>query len=210
MTLPDNLKQLDWQKGNGLIPAIVQDAHTGDVLMLGYMNEDALKASVQTAMVTFYSRSRDQLWQKGETSGNTLALVSIAPDCDQDTLLVRAHPAGPTCHTGTRTCFEGVDDTGLPWLGALERIIAGRQSADIKTSYTARLLNGPIERAAQKVGEEGVEVALAALGKNSQNLTEEAADLLFHLMVVLRARDQGLGDVVSVLRDRHQSAKNTP
>jgi len=204
MTLPENLQNLDWQKGQGLIPAIVQDALCGDVLMLGYMNEEALAQTLQSQYVTFYSRSRQTLWQKGETSGHTLDLVSIDTDCDRDTLLVLANPNGPTCHNGTRTCFADAPMAALPWLGKLGRVIDGRANADPKTSYTASLLSGPIERAAQKVGEEGVEVALAALSDDPDKLPEEAADLLYHLMVLLRAKGLGLDKVVNVLKARHQ------
>jgi len=206
MSLPENLQNLDWQKGQGLIPAIVQDALCGDVLMLGYMNKQALEQTLQSQNVTFYSRSRQTLWQKGETSGNTLALVAIDMDCDRDTLLVQARPNGPTCHNGTRTCFADASMASLPWLGKLSRVIDGRANADPKTSYTATLLSGPIERAAQKVGEEGVEVALAALSNDPGKLPEEAADLLYHLMVLLRAKGLGLDEVVKVLQDRHQGA----
>ncbi len=206
MSLPKNLQNLDWQKGQGLIPVIVQDALCGDVLMLGYMNEQALEQTLQSQNVTFYSRSRQTLWQKGETSGNTLALVAIDMDCDRDTLLVQARPNGPTCHNGTRTCFADAPMASLPWLGKLGRVIEGRANADPQTSYTASLLGGPIERAAQKVGEEGVEVALAALSNDPGKLPEEAADLLYHLMVLLRAKGLGLDEVVKVLQDRHQGA----
>jgi phosphoribosyl-AMP cyclohydrolase / phosphoribosyl-ATP pyrophosphohydrolase len=206
MTLPENLQNLDWQKGQGLIPAIVQDALCGDVLMLGYMNEEALAQTLQSQNVTFYSRSRQTLWQKGETSGHTLDLVSINADCDRDTLLVLANPNGPTCHNGTRTCFAKAPMASLPWLGKLARVIDGRANADPQTSYTASLLSGPIERAAQKVGEEGVEVALAALSDEPDKLPEEAADLIYHLMVLLRAKGLGMDEVVKVLKDRHQNA----
>jgi len=204
MTLPKNLQNLDWQKGHGLIPVIVQDAFGGDVLMLGYMNEEALGLTLQTGKVTFYSRSRQTLWQKGESSGHTLDLVSINTDCDRDTLLVQARPNGPTCHKGTRSCFAEAPMGSLPWLGKLARVIDGRANADPQTSYTASLLSGPIERAAQKVGEEGVEVALAALSNDPDKLPEEAADLLYHLMVLLQAKGLGLVELVRVLQDRHQ------
>ncbi|PHS24415.1 MAG: bifunctional phosphoribosyl-AMP cyclohydrolase/phosphoribosyl-ATP diphosphatase [Robiginitomaculum sp.] len=202
--IPTALQNLDWQKGDGLIPAIVQDAKSGAVLMLGYMNEDALAESLKSGHVTFYSRSRQTLWQKGETSGNTLKLVSISADCDRDTLLVLARPAGPTCHTGSQTCFDGNPLADLSWLDTLTQVIEGRAKADPNTSYTASLLQGPLERAAQKVGEEGVEVALAAVGSDPAKLSEEAADLLYHLMVLLRAREQSLGEVIAVLQDRHK------
>jgi phosphoribosyl-ATP pyrophosphohydrolase/phosphoribosyl-AMP cyclohydrolase len=204
-SLPTALQNLDWQKGDGLIPTIVQDAKSGAVLMLGYMNEDALGESLKSGFVTFYSRSRQTLWQKGETSGNTLALVSISADCDRDTLLVLAQPAGPTCHTGSQTCFDGNPLADLSWLDTLTQVIEGRAKADPKTSYTASLLQGPLERAAQKVGEEGVEVALAAGGSDPAKLSEEAADLLYHLMVLLRAKEQNLGVVIAVLQDRHKT-----
>ncbi len=204
MTLPNNLQNLDWQKGGGLIPVIVQDAQCTTVLMLGYMNEEALAASLKTGLVTFFSRSRNKLWQKGETSGNTLKLVSIETDCDHDALLVVAEPVGPTCHLGTTSCFAGGLPPGPAWLGELSRIIDERSTADPASSYTAQLLNGPVTRAAQKVGEEGVEVALAAVSDDPNALSEEAADLIYHLMVLLRARDLSVADVMAVLQQRHR------
>ncbi len=204
MSLTNNIQELDWQKGEGLIPAIVQDSKTGEVLMLAYMNQDALQASLQTGKVTFFSRSRQQLWQKGETSGNVLELVSISADCDGDTLLVLASPAGPTCHKGDKTCFASAPEPGFSWLFELDQIIEERRQHDQAGSYTAKLLSGPVERAAQKVGEEGVEVALAAMGSDPAKLTEEAADLLFHLMTLLRHQNQQLEDVIKVLRQRHK------
>lgn len=195
---------LAWDKMNGLLPVVVQDAATDQLLMLGYMNREALDATLATGLVTFFSRSKQRLWRKGESSGNVLRLVAIAADCDGDALLVRAHPAGPTCHLGTDSCF-GESLGGGGWLGTLERIIAARAEADPERSYTARLLaNGPAN-AAQKVGEEGVEVALAAVSRDAQGVTEEAADLLFHLLVVLRARKVSLTDVIGVLQARHLS-----
>lgn len=193
---------LAWDKMDGLLPAVVQDAATDQLLMLGYMNREALDATLATGLVTFFSRSKKRLWRKGESSGNVLRLVAIAADCDGDALIVRAHPAGPTCHLGTDSCFGELLGGG-GWLGTLERIIAARAEADPEQSYTARLLtNGPAN-AAQKVGEEGVEVALAAVSRDSQGLTEEAADLLFHLLVVLHAREVSLADVIGVLQARH-------
>jgi len=204
VTLPDNLQNLDWQKGDGLIPAIVQHARSGEVLMLAYMNEEALRATLSNDKVTFFSRSRNQLWQKGETSGNKLELVSISADCDQDTLLILAEPFGPTCHLGSRTCFTGQEDQDFSWLFVLDQIIESRRNEDGANSYTASLLGGPLDRAAQKVGEEGVETALAALADDPSKLNEEAADLLFHLMVLLRHKGQKLDDAITVLRRRHQ------
>ncbi|VAV95226.1 Phosphoribosyl-AMP cyclohydrolase / Phosphoribosyl-ATP pyrophosphatase [hydrothermal vent metagenome] len=204
MTKSTCLQNLDWQKGDGLIPAIVQHASSGEVLMLGYMNAPALDATLQSNKVTFFSRSRNTLWQKGETSGNILELVDISTDCDRDSLLVLAQPSGPTCHTGSRSCFAEAPAQDFSWLYQLQQIIDSRATDDPTQSYTAKLLQGPLERAAQKVGEEGVEVALAALHKNPEQLPEEAADLLFHLLVLLRAKRQNLGDVIGVLRSRHQ------
>ena len=195
--------KIDWKKGGGLVPAIVQDAKTEQVLMLGYMNEASLAKTNETGLVTFYSRSREQLWTKGETSGNTLALVSIETDCDKDTLLVRAVPTGPTCHEGTTSCFGDDGPQGLGFLGYLEDLIEGRKMADPESSYTAKLLQGPLRRAAQKVGEEGVETALAAVAETEDKLTNEAADLLYHLTVLLAAKDVKLADVIAELRSRH-------
>ncbi len=202
--LPKNLQTLDWQKGDGLLPAIVQDAHNASVLMLGYMSEEALRQTLETELVTFYSRSRAQLWQKGETSGNALKLVSIAADCDRDALLVLAEPVGPTCHLGTRTCFGESGFGGAAWLGELDKIIAARVGADPDQSYTAKLLAGPIDRAAQKVGEEGVEVALAAMKDGEEELSEEVADLLYHVLVLARAKNLPLSQIISVLQARHE------
>ena len=194
---------IDWKKGAGLVPAIVQDAKTEQVLMLGYMNEESLAKTNATGLVTFYSRSRQELWTKGETSGNTLALVSITVDCDNDTLLVRANPTGPTCHEGTVSCFSDNGPEGLGFLGYLEDLIEARKTADPESSYTAKLLQGPLRRAAQKVGEEGVETALAAVAETEDKLTSEAADLLYHLTVLLAAKDVKLADVINELRSRH-------
>lgn len=195
-----------WDKMDGLVPAIVQDHSTGQVLMLGYMNRDALAATVGSGFVTFYSRSKQRLWQKGETSGNRLRLVDLRLDCDGDALLALAEPAGPTCHLGRDSCFDG-EAPGAGWLGALERIVAERAAASPADSYTARLLaNGPAQ-AAQKVGEEGVEVAMAAVSRDPEGLAEEAADLLFHLLVTLRTRDIPLSAVIDILRSRHKTLR---
>jgi len=183
-----NLDEIDFEKGGGLVPAIVQDAASGTVLMLGYMNKAAAEKTIELGKVTFFSRSKNRLWTKGETSENFLELVDMKADCDADALLVTAHPKGPTCHLGTQSCFGDVQ---------------GRKTADPDSSYTARLLQGPLRKAAQKIGEEGVETALAAVDEDDAALKGEAADLLYHLMVVLRARDISLGDVIEVLRERH-------
>jgi phosphoribosyl-ATP pyrophosphohydrolase/phosphoribosyl-AMP cyclohydrolase len=195
---------LDWNKGGGLVPTIVQDADTLQVLMLGYMNEAALAKTEDTGLVTFHSRSRDTLWTKGETSGNTLALVSLEADCDADTILVKARPTGPTCHEGTVSCFGDEGASGVGFLGYLDTLIRDRKTADPTSSYTAKLLQGPLVKAAQKVGEEGVEVALAAVAETDEEFKGEAADLLYHLLVLLAARDVPLGDVIAVLHDRHK------
>ena len=194
--------KIDFEKGGGLVPAIVQDADTLQVLMLGYMNADSVAKTNETGLVTFYSRSRKTLWTKGETSGNTLALVSMSVDCDKDTILVKARPAGPTCHEGTVSCFgdEGAD--GVGFLSYLETLIEGRKTADPENSYTAQLLQGPLRRAAQKVGEEGVETALAAVAETDDKLVSEAADLFYHTLVLLAAKDVKLEAVISELKRR--------
>ncbi len=196
---------LAWQKNNGLIPAIVQDAASGKVLMLAYMNAEALEHTLQSGLVTFYSRSRRQLWQKGETSGNSLSLVDIQADCDRDTLLVQARPAGPVCHLQTPTCFGDQNWPKHAFLAELEQIIQQRAGTDPKSSYTAQLWAGPIRRLAQKVGEEGVETALAAVSQGPTELLNEAADLLYHLLVLLNKSGDGLNAVSQILQQRHQA-----
>lgn len=194
---------LAWAKMDGLLPAAVQDADTGQLLMLGYMDKAALQATVTDGLVTFFSRSKARLWRKGETSGNHLHLVSVHADCDGDALLVLARPAGPTCHLGRESCF-GTEAPGAGWLASLERIVAERAGASPEESYTASLLASGPATAAQKVGEEGVEVALAAVTRDADGLAEEAADLLFHLLVTLRSRDVALAAVIDRLRERHR------
>jgi phosphoribosyl-ATP pyrophosphohydrolase/phosphoribosyl-AMP cyclohydrolase len=201
MTTPPD--ELDWAKGEGLLPAVVQDADTGRVLMLGYMNDEALAKTRATGHVTFFSRSKQRLWTKGETSGHTLELVEVRIDCDRDTLLVLVRPHGPTCHTGTATCFGDAVRPPLAFLAELERVIEARRGADPASSYTANLLDRGVKRCAQKVGEEGVEVALAATAGDREELVNESADLLYHLLVVLAASDVGLDDVLAVLEARH-------
>lgn len=195
--------KIDFEKGGGLVPAIVQDADTLQVLMLGYMNPESVAKTNETGLVTFYSRSRETLWTKGETSGNTLALVDMTVDCDQDTILVKARPAGPTCHTGTVSCFGEDRADGLGFLSYLETLIEGRKTADPESSYTAQLLQGPLRRAAQKVGEEGVETALAAVAETDDKLVSEAADLFYHTLVLLAAKDVKLDAVIAELQGRH-------
>jgi phosphoribosyl-ATP pyrophosphohydrolase/phosphoribosyl-AMP cyclohydrolase len=201
---PVDLDGLAWDKMDGLLPAIVQDAATSQVLMLGYMSRDALTATLDSGFVTFFSRSKNRLWQKGETSGNRLALRSVRADCDDDALLVLANPEGPTCHLGTSSCFGEADAPGPAWLAELERVIQSRAAAPVEESYTARLLASGLPRIAQKVGEEGVETALAAVTADDAELTGEAADLLYHLIVLLHARGLSLEDAIAVLRERHR------
>jgi len=195
--------KIDFAKGDGLVPAIVQNSETEQVLMLGYMNQEAIDKTNETGLVTFYSRSRGCLWTKGETSGNTLKLVQMKVDCDADTLLVKAIPAGPTCHTGTVSCFGKAGPEGLGFLSYLETLIQGRKTANPDGSYTAKLLQGPLRRAAQKVGEEGVETALAAVSETDEKLISESADLIYHTLVLLAAKDIKLAQVISELKNRH-------
>ena len=200
----ENSNKLAWDKMDNLLPAIVQDALSGKVLMQGYMDQDALTKTLETGKVTFFSRSKQRLWTKGETSGHTLDLVSVACDCDQDSLLVLANPNGPTCHTGAESCwFEG-NTPAFTFLADLERVLAARKDADPKSSYTASLYNKGIKRIAQKVGEEGVETALAATVHDKEELKNEAADLLYHLTVLLQASDMSLNDALNVLGERHK------
>ena len=200
----DNSNKLAWDKMDNLLPAIVQDALSGKVLMQGYMDQDALAKTLDTGKVTFFSRSKQRLWTKGETSGNTLDLVSVACDCDQDSLLVLANPNGPTCHTGVESCWFDGNTPAFTFLADLERVLAARKDADPKSSYTASLYNKGIKRIAQQVGEEGVETALAATVHDKEELKNEAADLLYHLTVLLQASDMSLNDALNVLRERHK------
>lgn len=195
--------KIDFEKGDGLVPAIVQDADTLQVLMLGYMNAEAVAKTQDTGLVTFYSRSRQELWTKGETSGNVLSLISLNIDCDSDTLLVKARPEGPTCHLGETSCFGTMGADGVGFVAYLDDLIRKRKSADASESYTAKLLQGPLVKAAQKVGEEGVETALAAVAEDVDSFKGEAADLIYHLLVLLAAKDVPLSDVIEVLRSRH-------
>lgn len=193
---------LDWDKMAGLIPAVVQDRHNGELLMLAYMNADALEATLASGFVTFFSRSKQRLWQKGETSGNRLSLSAIFRDCDDDALLVLAEREGPVCHLGTRSCFEA----SLPsagWLGELSAIIAERANSGDASSYTRKLLSEGPARIGQKIGEEGVELALAAVSRDVDGCVDEAADLIYHLSVLMEARGFGWDDVVTRLRERH-------
>jgi phosphoribosyl-ATP pyrophosphohydrolase/phosphoribosyl-AMP cyclohydrolase len=201
------LPTLDWDKMNGLIPTIVQDASTGAVLMLGYMNRDALAATEAAGRVTFWSRSKNRLWTKGETSGDFLEVCSIAADCDRDTLLVLARPAGPACHLGTATCWGNDAPRSmaqrLEFLARLEQIVAQRIADPPEGSYTAKLVSEGLARIAQKVGEEGVELALAAVTQSDAAIIGEAADLLYHTTLLLKAKGLSLTQVVEQLESRH-------
>jgi phosphoribosyl-ATP pyrophosphohydrolase/phosphoribosyl-AMP cyclohydrolase len=193
--------KLDWSKG--LIPCVVQDAATLQVLMLAYMDEAALAETQASGEATFFSRSRGGRWRKGETSGNRLRVIALNADCDGDTILMTAEPMGPACHLGTISCFGAADAPGLGRLARLEQTIAARAaSPDPASSYTARLLAQGPKRIAQKVGEEGVETALAGIAGDAAEVASEAADLIYHLMVLLRARGMALNDVLDVLAAR--------
>jgi len=202
----DQISHLDFAKSGGLIPAIVQHAASGAVLMLGFMDREALRATLDRRRVVFYSRSKARLWEKGETSGNHLVLEDVRADCDADALLVTAWPQGPVCHTGTRTCFGDGPFTAaerLVFLATLQRIIEQRIAERPDGSYTARLYAEGSKRIAQKVGEEGLEVALAGVAEADDKLVGEAADLLFHLLLLLKARSLPLERVVAELEARH-------
>ncbi|HCE1967624.1 bifunctional phosphoribosyl-AMP cyclohydrolase/phosphoribosyl-ATP diphosphatase HisIE [Vibrio parahaemolyticus] len=199
-------ERINWEKVDGLVPAIVQDFQSSQVLMMGYMNQDALAKTSETGQVTFFSRTKERLWTKGETSGNVLQLVNISLDCDNDTLLVRVNPIGPTCHTGTTTCWDGdaQEESQMVWLHQLEQLLAARKSADPDSSYTASLYARGTKRISQKVGEEGVEVALAATSGDKAELVCESADLIYHLLVLLQDQGLSMNDVVNKLKERHK------
>jgi phosphoribosyl-ATP pyrophosphohydrolase/phosphoribosyl-AMP cyclohydrolase len=203
-----NINDLAWKKMDGLLPAIIQDANSNAVLMLGYMNQEALQKTIETKEVTFFSRSKNQLWTKGETSGNKLELVRILTDCDKDTLLIFANPIGPVCHTGVKTCFGEPASPHLEFIITLEKIIRSRQQDAHQNSYVTKLFEDGIPRIAQKVGEEAIEVALASIHKNKAEFCEEVADLLFHMLVILQARDLSLSDILKVLKTRHEKRFN--
>ncbi|WP_440863769.1 bifunctional phosphoribosyl-AMP cyclohydrolase/phosphoribosyl-ATP diphosphatase HisIE [Symbiopectobacterium purcellii] len=194
--------QLDWEKTDGMIPAIVQHAVSGEVLMLGYMNQAALDTTEQSGKVTFYSRTKQRLWTKGESSGHFLNVASITPDCDNDSLLVLADPIGPTCHQGTSSCFAPAQHEWL-FLHQLEQLLASRKQADPASSYTAKLYASGTKRIAQKVGEEGLETALAATVHDTEELTNEAADLMYHLLVLLQDQELDLATIIGRLKARH-------
>jgi phosphoribosyl-ATP pyrophosphohydrolase/phosphoribosyl-AMP cyclohydrolase len=195
---------LDWERMDGLLPAVVQDAATHQLLMVGYMSPEALRATLDDGRVTFFSRSKDRLWTKGETSGNYLNLRAVYVDCDGDALLVQADPVGPTCHLGTTSCFSARGPGGIGWIARLAQIVRERAASDPSESYTARLLGEGAGRISQKIGEEGVEVALAGASGDRNACIEETADLIYHLTVLMEAREFSWDDVSEVLRKRHE------
>jgi len=197
-------EKLDFKKENGLIPAIIQDDLTRKVLMLGYMNEESLKITRETGLVTFYSRSRQTLWTKGETSGNSLKVKKILVDCDRDTLLIMATPAGPVCHDGPDTCFNEINEPDILFLDYLQQLILQRKRELPEGSYTAELFRKGTAAMAQKTGEEAVELVIEAMGNNDAAFLDEAADLLFHYLVLLADRGLSLQDVTRTLYQRHQ------
>lgn len=211
MLTQNDIETLDWDKNAGLIPAVIEDAVSGRVLMLAYMNRESLQKTLETKRVTFFSRSKGRLWTKGETSGHFLNLVDLAADCDKDTLLVTVNAEGPACHLETTSCFGDLQSR-WQFLRDLEVLLASRKGADPATSYTASLYARGTKRIAQKVGEEGVETALAATVHDREELRNEAADLVYHLLVLLQAENLELADVIDILRERHaaREAKAAP
>jgi len=200
---------MDFEKLNGLIPAIIQDANTDTILMLGFMNSEALDRTREEGKVTFFSRTKNRLWTKGEESGNFLHVVEILEDCDKDTLLIKARPAGPVCHTGSETCFNEIniaslDPEGISFIAQLQQLINKRKIEMPEDSYTTSLFNAGINKIAQKVGEEAVELVIEAKDSNDELFLNEAADLLYHMLVLLTAKGKDIKDVVAVLEQRHK------
>lgn len=201
----EDFNNLDWEKQQGLLPAVVQNHLTGKVLMLGYMDKAALAQTITSGKVTFFSRSKQRLWTKGETSGNTLDLIAIDSDCDNDSLLVQVIPNGPTCHLERESCWP--DGEAHPFIDNLANLIASRKGQDAKSSYTAHLFERGTKRIAQKVGEEGLETALAAATHDKEELVNEASDLIYHLLVLLEDQELSLSDITANLLKRHSAAE---
>lgn len=199
---------VDFDKWEGLVPAVIQDAKTRTVLMLGFMNKEALEKTLRTGKVTFFSRTRQTLWTKGETSGNFLEVVEVLTDCDKDTILVKAKPTGPVCHTGKDTCFDERNRLAVPFIYTLESIIKSRKNSPVEGSYTNHLFESGMKKITQKVGEESTETIIEALSDDRSRLKEETADLLYHLLVLLRAVDVDLSEIETVLEARHGNRKN--
>jgi phosphoribosyl-AMP cyclohydrolase / phosphoribosyl-ATP pyrophosphohydrolase len=195
--------KIDFEKGNGLVPVVIQDYRTLQVLMLGYMNEEAFLKTEKDKMVTFFSRSKNRLWTKGETSGNYLYVSEILTDCDNDSILIKAVPAGPVCHTGNKACFD--DNTPKGFIYKLEETINQRIDNDVTESYTNRLYKKGINKMAQKVGEEAVELVIEAMDSNDELFMNEAADLLYHMLILLKARGLSFSDIEKILESRHKS-----
>jgi len=196
--------ELDFKKMGGLIPAIIQDNQTNKVLMLGFMNEEALKKTQETGKVTFFSRTKNRLWTKGEESGNFLHVISITEDCDQDTLLIKVHPDGPVCHTGSDTCFQEKNKEDIMFLKQLQDFIDRRRREMPENSYTTSLFNKGVEQIAQKVGEEAVETVIEAVRGNDERLLYEGSDLLYHLIVLLTYKGYRIEDLANELKKRHK------
>ena len=192
--------KIDFEKNNGLVPVIVQDNLTYEVLMLGYMNREAYETTLREGKVTFYSRSKQRLWQKGETSGNFLLVKHMQADCDNDTLLIQAEPLGPTCHTGTKTCFG--EGSARGFLYQLEKTITQRIEQNVESSYTNKIYRQGINKMAQKVGEESVELVIEAMGQNEELFKNEAADLLYHFLILLKGKNLQLDDIEKILKER--------
>ncbi|MDX9727538.1 MAG: bifunctional phosphoribosyl-AMP cyclohydrolase/phosphoribosyl-ATP diphosphatase HisIE [Bacteroidales bacterium] len=195
------MTEIDFEKGGGLVPAIIQDFNTLQVLMTGYMNEEAYKKSIEEGRVTFYSRTKKRLWTKGETSGNFLYIKDILTDCDNDALLIKVNPAGPVCHTGSTSCFN--EETAKGFIYRLEKIIEQRINDDVKDSYTNKIFRQGVNKMAQKVGEEAVELVIEAKDDNDELFVNEAADLVYHLLILLRSRKMTFTDIEKILRSRH-------
>jgi phosphoribosyl-ATP pyrophosphohydrolase/phosphoribosyl-AMP cyclohydrolase len=200
----ENINEIAWQKMDNLVPAIIQHAATGAILMQGFMNQESLAATLDTGKATFFSRSKQALWVKGETSGNFLNVEQVLTDCDQDSLLIACTPIGPSCHLGTESCFPEQKLTQQNFLSQLEQVIASKKDDDPKESYTAHLFSRGTTKMAQKVGEEGVEVALAAVAETKEDLLGECADLFYHTLVLLADQKIDLSEVMEVLQERHK------
>lgn len=198
-----DMQQLDWEKMDRLIPVVAQDALSGQVLMLAYMNQEALTETIKTKQLTLYSRSKQRLWRKGETSGNTMNVQQISQDCDGDSLLIQVTPAGPACHLGFTTCFQPNYSPPINFLTTLIKVIAERASQADHNSYTNQLIADGMNRCAQKVGEEAVETVIAAVSNNRDELINETADLLFHLLVLLQSCHVEFDEVLNCLQQRH-------
>lgn len=201
-------QSLDWEKVNGMMPVIVQNCYTGKVLMFAYMNKEALEKTIELGKATFFSRTKNRLWTKGEESEHYLYVKALTTDCDRDTILLSADPVGPTCHNNTESCFDKQPELPVAFLASLEQLVESRKEASPETSYTAKLFHNGIPRIAKKVGEEAVETALAAIADDDKEFVGEVADLLFHLTVLLRAKNLSYAEVMNCLQERHSDFNN--